>query len=189
MKHLFVCVLLLSSCAQLPPIPPIPANQLDSWRINGRIAISTKNDSWTANVYWQQQGPTYQLRLNAPLGQGAFLLEGDDDGVIMQTANQETFTARDPDILVTQVLKLEIPVTGLHFWIRGLPAPQPSPQWYTFDETGHLHRLRQDGWEITYMRYINIQGIDLPNKIYLENDRFKVKIVISKWNIRLGIEN
>ncbi len=183
MKRLLLLILLLSGCAQLPKMPQTPASKLDSWRLNGRIAISTRTDSWTANVYWQQQGPSYILRLNAPLGQGAFLLEGSENGVIMRTANNETFTDRDPDALIAQVLKLEIPITGLHFWIRGIPAPKPSPQWYTFNKAKHLHRLRQDGWEILYRRYINVQGIDLPNKIHLENQRFKVKIVISQWDI------
>jgi outer membrane lipoprotein LolB len=184
-RFLFLMVLLLSSCAQLPPLPKMSASQLVSWHVNGRIAISTHTDSWTANVFWQQQGPVYEIRLNMPLGQGVMSLRGDDKGVVMRTANNKTFTARDPDVLVAQVLKLYIPVTALHSWIRGIPVSQPSPQWYTFDEAGRLHRLRQNGWEIVYKRYIKVQGFDLPNKIFLENDRFQIKIVIYKWDIIL----
>jgi outer membrane lipoprotein LolB len=180
---------LLSSCAPLSPIPSFKTHQLNSWRLNGRIAISTQQDSWTANVYWQQQGPAYQLRLNTPLGQGALLLEGNDSGVMMQTANNQVFRARDPDALVSKVLKLHLPVTGLHFWIRGLPMPKPAPQWYQLNDRGQLHRLRQNGWEIEYGHYVNFQGIELPKKIFLENHQFKVKIIISNWDsLVLGIE-
>jgi len=118
-----------------------------------------------------------------PLGQGAMLIKGNDEGVVMHTANKETFTANNPDALVADVLKLEIPVTGLRFWIRGVPSSKSSPTWYTLNEAGHLHRLRQDGWEIVYKRYANVHGINLPNKIFLENDEFQVKIIISQWNI------
>jgi len=173
---------LLSGCAPLSPMPSLPAHQLDSWRLNGRIAISTQENSWTANVHWQQKGPVYQLRLNAPLGQGALLLSGNESGVVMQTANNKVFKARDPDALMSKVLKLHLPVTSLHFWIRGLPTPQPAPQWYQLNERGHLHRLRQNGWEVEYGRYVNFQGIWLPKKIFLENHQFKVKIIISNWD-------
>ena len=183
MKRLFLLALLLAACTSLPPLPPKPAMQLDSWRLNGRIAISTESDSWMAKVYWEQNGPTYQLRINTSFGQGAFLLEGDDNGVVMRTADNKTFTAPDPDTLVAEVLKIALPITNLHFWIRGLPSANSSPSWYTFNKAGHLHRLRQDGWELDYKRYVKVQGIDLPKKIFLEDQQFKIKIVISKWDI------
>jgi len=179
-----ILLLLLLSCAPLTPMPSWPAHQLNYWLLNGRIAISTPEESWTANVHWQQNGPYYQLRLNAPLGQGALLLEGNDNEVIMRTAENKVFKASNPDTLISKVLKLHIPVSGLHFWIRGIPIPKPAPQWYSLNEKGHLHRLRQKGWEIEYGRYLNFQGINLPTKLFLENNQFKVKIVISNWNLK-----
>ncbi|MDM8558843.1 lipoprotein insertase outer membrane protein LolB [Candidatus Parabeggiatoa sp. HSG14] len=186
MKYLLLLALpaLLLSCASLPSLPPNNANQLDSWHLKGRIAIVTEDDSWTANVHWQQQGTDYQLRLNTPLGQGVLLLEGNDISVVMHTANNETFRAHNPDALVAQVLKLEIPVTGLHFWIRGLPSPKTIPTRYVLTKTGYLKSLQQDGWEIEYGRYLNVDGINLPRKIFLDNNQFQVKIVISQWNIK-----
>jgi len=178
-----VLSILLYSCAQLPQMPSTPADKLKSWRLNGRIAISTPDDNWTANVYWRQQDQAYQLRFNMPLGQGAVLLEGDDKEVMMRTANHETFKASNPDALVTQVLKIEIPVSHLHYWIRGIPTPKVPIGRYTLDDAQRLHHLQQDGWEIVYGRYVNVYGLYLPNKIFLENDNFKVKLVISQWNL------
>jgi outer membrane lipoprotein LolB len=184
MKRLFIlALLLLSGCVQLPPMPPMPAKQLDSWHLNGRIAISTEYENWTAKVDWQQRGTAYQLRLNSPLGQGALLLDGDENGVVMHTAGNKTFKAADPDTLIANVLKLEFPVSNLHAWIRGLPAPNSYLQWYTLNDAGHLEQLRQDGWEVDYKRYIKVQGFDLPKLMVLENELFKVKIAISQWQL------
>ena len=182
-KSLFPILLLISGCLTLPPLPQMPAKQLNSWQINGRIAITTKNDSWTAKFNWQQQVTNYQLRLNNPMGQGAILLKGNDNGVMMRTADNKVFNATDPDILMADVLKLHIPVTNLHFWIRGIPTPNSEPQWYSLDKIGRLETLRQDTWEITYGRYINIQNINLPKKIFLNSDDFQVKIIVDKWHI------
>lgn len=183
MRYLFLLVLLLSGCAQLPPLPPTPASQLDSWSLNGRIAILTGHDSWIAKIYWRQQGTAYQIRLNGPTGQGALLLKGNNNGVMMHTADHKTFEAPNPDALIRKVLKLEIPLSHLHAWIRGFPDSNSTPESYTLNNAGQLQHLRQDNWRIKYGRYIKVQGIYLPKKIVIENTRFKLKIAISHWYI------
>ncbi len=181
-KYLFL-LLLLSGCLTLPQLPEMPAKQLNSWQINGRIAIITKNDSWTAKFNWLQQDTTYKIRFSNPLGQGAIFLSGNDTGVMMRTADNKVFNATDPDTLIADVLKLHIPVTNLHFWIRGIPTPKSSPQWYSLDKVGRLLTLRQNTWEIEYGRYVNVHNINLPKKIFLTGEEFKVKIIVDKWNI------
>ena len=183
MRYFFILALLLSGCAQLPPLPLTPASQLDSWRLTGRIAILTGQDSWIAKMYWHQQGAAYQIRLNAPTGQGAFLITGNNKGVMIRTAEQKTFSAPDPDTLIRKVLKLEIPVSHLYAWIRGLPYPNSSPESYTLNKAGQLQHLRQDNWRIKYDSYIKVQGINLPKKLVIENTRFQLKIAISHWEI------
>lgn len=198
MKKICFLVLLLSGCAPLqtsfPPSPTIHAlwqthqthlTALKNWRLNGTISITREEENWRARVYWQQQDSYYQLRFNAPMGQGALLLEGNDNQVVMRTANNETFVARDPETLVAKVLKLELPVSHLYFWIRGLPNPNLYTHQLKFKKTGYLHALQQAGWEIEYGEYLkfNENEIELPKQIFLNNNQFQVKMVISPWNI------
>jgi outer membrane lipoprotein LolB len=184
MKKLWlVSLLLLSSCVSLPPLPPIPAGQLNRWQLQGRIAVSSQEDTWTAKVYWLQQEQAYQLRFNNPVGQGVFRLEGNERQVVMQTADNKRFSANNPDTLVAETLQVNIPVTHLNFWIRGVPSPQPSPRSYQLNAAGQLTSLQQDNWQIEYKRYIKVQQFYLPQKLFLENDRFQVKIVITQWQL------
>jgi len=182
-RFLLILVVFLSACVSLPKLPPSPASQLDAWRLKGRIAISTDSENWTASVYWQQQDSAYQLRLNMPLGQGALLLEGDEKGVIMRTADKKTYKAANADALMSDVLKLDLPVTNLRFWIRGLPAPHSAPDRYLLNDKKQLRHLQQEGWFITYLHYVNVEGIVLPKKMFLENQSIKVKIAILEWEI------
>ncbi|MDY6992116.1 MAG: lipoprotein insertase outer membrane protein LolB [Pseudomonadota bacterium] len=196
---IFILTVNMSGCALIPPSPPPPASPathalwqthqaqlrtLTAWRLNGRIAITTEQDNWTAHVHWQQHEQEYRLRFNAPLGQGALLLEGNEQQVMMHTAEQKTYIAENPDALILKTLNLAIPITGLHFWIRGLPKPKQLPSAYRLYEHGYLYSLQQDGWHIEYSRYIPNNTIELPSKIFLDNGQFKVKIVISSWDIR-----
>ena len=192
---LLLLVSLLAGCARLPALSTSSlqatwqVNQtrlkaIETWRIKGSIAItSAEEKNWNARVYWQQEGPVYQLRFNAPLGQGAMLLDGNSEQVIMHTAKNETFVARNPDTLIVQTTKLDIPVTHLYYWIRGLPAPKPILEQYYLNEDGYLHSLQQDGWKIEYLAYSQIEKTNLPKKIYLYNSQFEVNIAISQWEI------
>lgn len=184
MKKLWLSgLLLLSSCVSLPPLPPIPAGQLNRWQLQGRIAVSTQEDHWNAKVYWQQQGQTYQLRFNNPVGQGVIRLDGNQQQVVMQTADNKRFVANNPDTLVAETLQVNIPVTHLNFWIRGVPSPQPSPSNYQLNTAGQLTSLQQDNWQIEYKNYVKVQQFYLPQKLFLENERFQVKIVITQWEL------
>jgi outer membrane lipoprotein LolB len=182
-KFWLTSLLLLSSCVSLPPLPPLPAAQLQRWQLQGRIVVSTPEDTWTAKVYWQQQDQAYQLRFNNPVGQGVFRLEGNEQQVVMQTADKKRFSADNPDTLVAETLQVNIPVTHLNFWIRGIPSPQPAPRNYQLNAAGQLTSLQQDNWQIEYKRYIQVQQLYLPQKLFLENDRFQVKIVITQWQL------
>jgi outer membrane biogenesis lipoprotein LolB len=42
--------------------------------------------------------------------------------------------------------------------------------------------MEQDGWEIQFLRYHKVNGKQLPKKIYLQNNEFKVKLLIKYWN-------
>lgn len=200
MKLIRVLILsaILVSCATQQTAPPPPAtketqalweknrtrlNAITTWHMNGRIAIVTEKGNWDANVHWQQHVSTYELIFKAPLGQSTMSLEGRANRVVMHTSEGETFVESNPDRLIAKTMDIVIPVTGLQFWIRGIPAPQPAPAQYLLNETGYLYSLQQDGWTISYKRYTDIANLKLPDKIFLENGRFKVKIAVSQWNL------
>lgn len=191
MRLLFLFfLLLLTGCTHLSWLPSHPLwethhthlKAIETWDIQGSIAIATEKDTWNARVYWRQEGSTYQLRFNAPLGQGAMVLNGHDQGVTMKTAKNETFVAKDPDALIRQTLKLEIPVSGLYYWIRGIPTLAAILK-YDFTPQGYLHTLQQNDWYIEYAEYLKVGEFELPKKIFLSHTPFEVKIVISQWKL------
>ncbi len=196
MKQLSILLLLfISGCSLAPPAPPA-ANQaellwqkrqaslraLKKWRLNASLSVTKSKQNWIIRVLWDQDGDNYTLRLNAPLGQGAALLTGTKDGVIMRTGNNETFKAQTPDELVVKTLNMELPITNLHYWIRGIPAPDHSVLKYDLYKDGHLHNLEQSGWSVEYSPYVEVENIFLPKKIYLDHKDLEVKIVVTQWD-------
>jgi outer membrane lipoprotein LolB len=193
---IFSLNLSLTSCMLAPPAPQIVSarnqniawpsrlhqlDQIKHWDMQGLIGIRTTGQAFSANWRWQQKGGFYVITLDGPLGINAFELLGTPRNVKLVTGDGQKFTAASPEKLLQEKLHLQLPVTLLFYWIRGLPAPK-TPATQEFDTYHHLHFLKQAGWQIDYEGYQAIGNIDLPHRILLVNDDIKVKIIINEWH-------
>jgi outer membrane lipoprotein LolB len=187
--------LFLAGCAAVPPAPVVAPQaealwharqeqlaQLSDWSLEGRVAVTAGDEGWNANLLWSQQSQQYRIRILAPLGQNAAWLEGDAEGVTLRTADRRTVRAADPEALLHAELGWSIPLSGMRHWVLGLPDPgEPAvPQ---LDATGRLAALDQDGWHIEFLRYRDAGTWNLPDKIFLERQQFKVRLVIDQWSL------
>lgn len=188
---LIVCTLVLASCAVPPLKPTAPVAPVqDSWEFTGRISVSaagaakgsTGQQAWHGGIRWSQQGDSYDIQLNAPLGQGALRLSGDAQGVRMTTGDGAEEFAADPETLLQQRLNLSLPVSGLRYWVRARPDPHAA-QAEELDAGGRLLRLVQSGWEIDYKRYTETASGALPDKLFLRNvgAGVEVRLVVEQW--------
>jgi outer membrane lipoprotein LolB len=185
--------LLLSACATRPPAPtPAPKaawlqhraslSSLDHWQVRGRVAIRRGNDGWSAEFDWRQRADSYRIRLWGPFGQGGLEVHGDGKGVWLQRRDAAPVYAHNVDRLLQQETGWQLPVQGLREWLLGLPVSgQPSVM--RWDEGGRLYTLNQDGWQIDYRRYRDVGERELPDRLQLQRDSVRVKVVVDKWQI------
>lgn len=185
--------MLLTGCAVPPASSPDAATawtvrqsalrNLTQWNAAGRIGVVNGSDGWHAGFQWEQQGSSYRIDLIGPLGQGRVRVEGDDQTVRIQTADGQIQTAPDPDVLLEQAVGVRLPVMGLSYWIRGLPAPDATPIIQT-DAKGRLTWLEQNGWIIEYSSYIYAAplSLELPERIIARRQDVSVKLIIEDWS-------
>lgn len=152
------------------------------WTVQGSIAARSDQKGWNASYNWQQQNDNYTLVLFGPFGIDRTQLSGNPGKVTLTTAAQQQFTANSPEALIQQQLGWSLPVTNLYYWLRGLPAPHMLSR-QSYDINNHVVDLYQQGWHITYLRYIAVNGIDLPDRILLTNAQWQVRLVITKWQV------
>jgi len=184
----------LAGCADLSVAPTMDIISADSWNVRqstlarlrawvltGRLAIQTESEGWTATLHWIQDDENYNMRFIAPLGQGTYELNGDVHKVSMLTADNRFLQAADPESLMLDNLGWNVPLKGLKYWIRGLPEPGIVPDSLILDDKGRVTDMQQSGWHISILRYAEVEGIDLPGKLYMQNDRFKLRLVIQDW--------
>ena len=185
-------VVLLSACTTQPVVPPSEVNArwesrqerlhaLDRWKLNGRVSLTTPAEAWQADLVWAQRRRHFDIKLIAPLGQGTIALQGGPDGAELRSSKSpQPVRAPDPEALLYQQTGWQMPVDGLRFWVRGLPAPGGKPE-LKLDGQGRLTRLDQFGWRIEFVRYRDVSGTDLPDKIFLRKEDLSVRMIIRDW--------
>jgi outer membrane lipoprotein LolB len=157
---------------------------IDSWRLTGRISIAAEDSAWHGALDWRRNGRDYRISLRAPLGSGGVQLQGDAEGVVMETSDGARYEAPDGESLLNQYFGMEVPVDGLTYWILGLPDPSLSGS-VELNNEGRLQRLAQAGWTVDFLRYGavkgNAGGLMLPTKIFVEGELGKVRLVVDQW--------
>lgn len=189
---LILAVSLLGACSTAPRIDAdlkpqlwlehqLKINSITSWNINGRLAVKNDKDSGTATLLWNQSFANYELRVIAPLGQGTYILKGTRDGVIMQGPDNKFSMAMTAEQLLYEQLGWKLHLNGLKYWIRGVPEPYMSFSALVLDEQGRLTHMKQSGFDIKITRYTDHNGFSLPEKLVIESEDIRVKLVIQDW--------
>lgn len=187
--------LLLGGCATAPVSDTAgvisPGNlsipEYAVWQFRGRVSLVREEQGWHASLDWHESGGRYRLRLSGPLGQGALQVDGDGGGVRLRTADGSEYRAADADTLVESATGWELPVAGIRYWVRGIPAPGVEAR-ITTDDRGRLQRLDQSGWDIHYDRYLEVDGRDWPTRLRLATADISIRLVVDQWTLSNSLQ-
>jgi outer membrane lipoprotein LolB len=187
---LLLLLLLLGGCATAPVsdtgavVSPAALSipQYKLWQFRGRVSLVRGEQGWHASLDWRETGGRYRLRLSGPLGQGALQVDGNGASVQLQTADGREYRAPDADTLVEQATGWQLPVAGIRYWVRGIPAPGVEAR-ITTDQQGRLQHLQQSGWDIRYERYEEVDGRDWPTRLRLNTADIAIRMVVDQWTL------
>lgn len=175
----FLLCLCLTSCARLPSPPEdivTRANiDLTHWRCIGRVGIKQQGQGGTAHFNWLQSESKYQIDFTGPIGVGHARLVGEEGEVTLYVDNKNQGTAESSEALASRFLGNQLPLSGLVFWIRGIP--DPSEPWQQFSDFEFI----QQGWRILVVDTQNVEGYSLPRKLRLNRDEMRITLVVSEW--------
>lgn len=170
--------MLLAGCAGMK-LPPAPQ---DGFSASGRVVVRSGNDAHYANFGWQAAVGNDRLSLGNPLGQVLAELEIRYRGQVPVAAvlRDADGSVREglPEAILLETTGMRLPVSGLHWWLQGLPAPGEAQSRDTPD--GRV--IEQDGWLIVASDYEQTQPLRRgPRRIELSRGEVRVRIVISEW--------
>jgi outer membrane lipoprotein LolB len=177
LKLLFACLLLVG-CAHQPVLQVARPVQVESaaFALNGRISIKHQGKRDTAGLRWVHQAQSDEILLLNPLGQTAARIYRDVKQATLDNGDKH-YSDTDVESLMMQVLGWRLQLDGLHHWVLGLPAEGDSL--VERDELGRLTVLRQEGWEVRYLRYA--ENDRLPQRMELSRQGLQLQLLIDEW--------
>jgi outer membrane lipoprotein LolB len=174
---------LLGGCAALPPAPSPAArpaqSELASFALNGRIAVKYNGSNHSAGLRWTHTVQSDEILLLAPLGQTAARIYSDSRHTTLDDGDKH-YENESAEALMQEVLGWYLPLSGLHHWVLGLPGEDSQAQ-IERDGNGQIAVLRQDGWEVRYLRYDGAGPDSMPKRMQLRNEDLQLQLLIDEW--------
>lgn len=154
---------------------------VDSWDIHARAAVALKGEAYNIGLQWQRESDRFILLLEAPFGQGVFRINSSAGGRFrLQLPDGQVHINDSPEALLEDVIGWSIPISGLEYWIRGLPRPDSNYS-HRVDKAGRARSIDQDSWAINYLDYFTQEQPQLPRRIKLAHKTITMKLVIERW--------
>ena len=184
--------LLLAACGTLSPAPAPTAppalylahlaqiKHINAFAMHGRIAILTQAKGFSGGVRWHHHVDGDDIGLYSPLGSQLGQITRDQTGVTLTNSSGNSLHANDAETLTQQALGWSLPLSGLADWMLGRPA-NDAVEVLAWDDNGNITRMQQQGWDIQYTAYKTYEGIPLPGKITLKNQKLDLKLVVEDW--------
>jgi outer membrane lipoprotein LolB len=148
-----------------------------SWSMGGRAAVALGTQGWQASMDWHQGGPYSEVHLSGPFGVGAVVLKQAADGLSLNGAPpSEAVLAQ-----VRERLGFQPPLDHLRFWLLGVPDPG-APADVVQNDQDRAQQVMQDGWIISYDRYLAAGPDLLPTRVTLSRGDVRVRIVVDHWD-------
>ena len=182
MRWLVLLVLtLLGSCASssTPVVRPAYPESAP-FAMNGRISVEYDGKRNSAGLHWTHRQQSDEILLLTPLGQTAARVYRDDGHATLDQGGKH-YQNVDTESLMQQVLGWHFPVNGLHHWVLGMVDPD-SPAQIERDANGRISVLRQDGWELRYLRYADSKPDSLPARLQLNHEDLHILLLIDEWD-------
>lgn len=207
LQNLLICfscavVLVLSGCASKttkPPVLPTGKSAIDmspeklweahlqhlqkmqNWQMEGRIAATQGQEGGNASFVWRQMGESYQIKFFGPFGAGSVFVNGSPKQVSLQEADGKVHYAQTAEELMKKVAGWHVPLTGIRYWMLGIPTPKTKVQEQRITAEGHLSQLQQFDWIIDFGNYQENHSVLIPSKLQMESGPLKVKIIVKNW--------
>lgn len=120
------------------------------------------------------------------MGAGTTLINANAQGVSLRNSSGTELFDTDVDHLMLQLNGWPLPVSGLRYWLKGLPTPDSQHEVSEWNERGLPKVILQDGWRIEFRKYKLVKNILLPGKLFISRvsgDEVDVRLIIRAWTL------
>lgn len=206
LSYLFIItlfILVLSGCSTSPNKKSQPLiqqtpqqrtsslQQLQRWKITGKIGYIEKKSRHSATLNWQvnENNNSQQLNLTTFLGINVLQLDSNKN-IHKIKVGGKTYQGKNLDTLIHSITGLTLPTQALTFWLKGIAYQEgDNISYQTTTTTTTLlpqtltSHYNNELWQVSYANYQQIDGYSLATKFSIRKDDLLIKIAVNKWLI------
>jgi outer membrane lipoprotein LolB len=202
LPYLFILtlfILVLSACSTLPNKKSQPLiqqtpqqrtsslQQLQRWKITGKIGYIEKKSRHSATLNWQvnENNNSQQLNLTTFLGINVLQLDSSEN-IHKIKVDGKTYQGKKLEALIHSMTGLTLPTQALTFWLKGIPYQESdniSYQKATLLPQTLTSQYNNERWQVSYADYQQIDGYSLATKFSIRKDDLLIKISVNEWLI------
>ncbi len=154
-----------------------PVNIDNNFDISGRFfvknIINNKPTSQYGNFNWSYENNTNNktietITFNTPIGQTVAKIIITNNNPVLYI-NKTSYKGDDLNLLMTQNLGFNIPITQLHYWLQGVPIPNIQIDKHT------TYGFYQLNWNVEYLDWHDVAH---PKIIKITNQDITIKLVL-----------
>ena len=152
------------------------------WIAKMSLVGVTDEQKFKTNVIWQQKDDAYQIKLQDFIGRTVAIIDGSEDAVFVKTSKGQQYQGDNAEALIEELFGMQIPVTGLRFWLQGLPQPNSRLDELMLSEEGLAETIRQQGWLMSYPYYVANDPFKMPSQVLLGIENLSLTVKITQWD-------
>jgi outer membrane lipoprotein LolB len=156
---------------------------MESYAFTGQLAAATASEGFSASLRWQQQGPSSDVLLRAPLGVGGAHLVYDGSLLRVTASDGSQLQGEAAHAELVRLLGFEPPLASLRYWLLGVPDPADVAITESLDAAQRLARLQQGDWQVDYGEYLRSGAQWLPRRVSIQRGALRLKLRVSSWQL------
>jgi outer membrane lipoprotein LolB len=178
---LLVCISLICAC-QKNQKKTIGGNHnwndVSNWSFSGKMAINDNKNPGSVRVHWEIKPNVVKAEFKIlPFG-GKWVITETEKQAKLESSKNGVSVAENAEQLIALELGSHFPWKSLQYWVRGYKTDQPL-----ISHENLPIIIKDNGWEITYQKWMDTPMGLLPKKIKATKDNYTIKLIIYSWEI------
>ena len=180
---LCVCLLaFLTGCATQKDASGPDSQQLTlvtSWTAQGKLAYDVNGQRGNFSFRWIQSNHAYEIVLFGPLGISVATIIGNEVSARIITSEGQMLSAPRPEQLLQETLGLDMPVSAMTRWLRGMPRNTVTSGEVEGSTKTAIEGFNELGWQVEVQRRDKSMN---PSRVRISRSGANFLVIVKGWS-------
>ena len=182
-KWMCVCLLaFLTGCATQKDASGPDSQQLTlvtSWTAQGKLAYDVNGQRGNFSFRWIQSNHAYEIVLFGPLGISVATIIGNEVSARITTSEGQMLSAARPEQLLQETLGLDMPVSAMTRWLRGMPRNTVTSGEVEGSTKTAIEGFNELGWQVEVQRRDKSMN---PSRVRISRSGANFLVIVKGWS-------